>query len=80
MVFPLNNVYAVETRPGFYLPRSKAMMTADSPKLWVDPKDALRAMNRHKVGHRDKPSAFPRIVAFKLERMAEFTEEEASKL
>lgn len=39
-------VYAVEVRPGAYLPRSQASPTADAPKLWVNRADAERQADR----------------------------------
>jgi len=57
-------VYAVETRPGFYLPRSKAPDTQNMPKLWVKLKDAERA--RTNAAYGGEPDGFPRVVVFDL--------------
>jgi hypothetical protein len=61
----LHHVYAIETRPGFYVPRSKASETEHSPKLWVTEADVKRALNLL-AQTRSFSTGFPRIVRFRL--------------
>lgn len=46
----LANVYAIEVKPGLFMPRTKVRLTDSFPKLWAKRKDAERALEEVRKG------------------------------